>query len=155
MLMAYDLNLAIYEALIIPIQSLFFESTFLAFLQSAVCLFVILAYLGLFCGKLMQGLQKIRFIVSMLELDIQPMFSDLDVIWLKNPLPFVAEIQEPNILVSSDSCQIQQNSHLDNCSEIMGTNKHVEGEGNFVGVMNVSLFFSSIYLKAILFSNWK
>ena len=98
-----------------------------------------------------QGLEKIRFIISMLEAGMQPMFSDLDVVWLKNPLPYVRQLQEPNVLVSSDSCNVQQTAPLDNCTAIMGSNKRVEGKGTFVGTMNVrflpALSFCSAFEK--------
>lgn len=89
-----------------------------------------------------QGMEKIRFIREMLAAGLQPLFSDLDVVWLRNPLPFVRQLQDPNVLVSSDSWAAVANATLDNCQQEMGSEQTVEGHDSFVGKMNVCLHSS-------------
>ena len=83
-------------------------------------------------------MQKIQFIIAMLEMGLQPVFSDLDVVWLRDPRPFLASIHDVNLLVSTDSCKAQQATVLDNCPELMGKKREVKGQGTYVGTMNVS-----------------
>jgi len=90
-----------------------------------------------------QGLEKIKLIITMLEAGLHPMFSDLDVVWLRDPLPFVRLLDHTNMLVSSDSCNVVPDVRLDNCPAILGTNREVQGKGTFVGNMNVSLLLAA------------
>ncbi len=89
-------------------------------------------------GLAVQGVEKIKLIIEMLEAGLHPMFSDLDVVWLRDPLPFVRLLDRTNMLVSSDSCEIFPDVRLDNCPAIVGTNRDVKGKGTYVGKMNVS-----------------
>lgn len=87
---------------------------------------------------LLQGREKIRFIQAMLTAGLQPMFSDLDVVWLRNPLPWVRQFAEPNVLMSSDSWDAHpEEDQLDNCCAVMGTDRDVVAVETFVGKMNV------------------
>ena len=87
---------------------------------------------------LLQGREKIRFIQAMLMAGLQPMFSDLDVVWLRNPLPWVRQFAEPNVLMSSDSWDAHpEEDQLDNCCAVMGTDRDVVAVETFVGKMNV------------------
>lgn len=45
---------------------------------------------------------KLLFIEAMLEKGLQPFFSDLDVIWLQNPFPFMRKHSGVDMLVSVD-----------------------------------------------------
>ena len=85
----------------------------------------------------------------MLEMGLQPLFSDLDVVWLKNPTSFLASMPEPNILISSDSCNAQAQEKLDDCTAILGTKRTVDGDGGFVGTMNVSLHLPPMSLRIV------
>jgi hypothetical protein len=86
-----------------------------------------------------QGVEKIKLIITMLEAGLHPMFSDLDVVWLRDPLPFVRLLDKTNMLVSSDSCDVSPDVRLDHCPSIVGNSREVKGSGTFVGKMNVSL----------------
>lgn len=88
----------------------------------------------------MQGREKIRFIRTMLEAGLSPIFSDLDVAWLRNPMPYVRQFWEANVLISTDTWTVPASDHnaLDNCPTIMGTDRTVAAHSTFVGKMNVS-----------------
>lgn len=85
-------------------------------------------------------MEKIRFIQSMLAAGLSPLFSDLDVIWLRDPLPYVRRFEQPNILVSSDAWETAAGSspgQLDDCHRIVGTERTVTAHSGYVGRMNV------------------
>lgn len=86
-----------------------------------------------------RGVEKIKLIITMLEAGLHPMFSDLDVVWLRDPLPFVRLLDKTNMLVSSDSCDVSPDVRLDHCPSIVGNSREVKGSGTFVGKMNVGI----------------
>lgn len=86
----------------------------------------------------LQGQVKIQLIEQMLEAQLHPIFSDLDVVWLRNPLPFIRSLPEANMLVSSDSCVPVSDVMLDDCPSMLRASKGVKGK-TYVGFMNVSL----------------
>lgn len=45
---------------------------------------------------------KIAFIKSMVDVGLQPVFSDLDVVWLRDPVPYLKSFPVPDILISLD-----------------------------------------------------
>lgn len=86
-------------------------------------------------------MEKIRFIQAMLAAGLSPLFSDLDVVWLRNPLPYIRQFEEPNVLVSSDAWEAVANAStgkLDDCSSIVGFERTVVAHSGYVGRMNVS-----------------
>mmetsp|Transcript_17364 Transcript_17364/g.37489 ORF Transcript_17364/g.37489 Transcript_17364/m.37489 type:complete len:686 (-) Transcript_17364:496-2553(-) len=52
------------------------------------------------------GREKIRLVSIFLKLGVNVVIADVDVLWLRNPLPYFSKYQEADILTSSD--------HLDN-----------------------------------------
>ena len=83
---------------------------------------------------------KIKLIIRMLEAGLQPIFSDLDAVWLKSPFNFLRQYAEANVLVSTDSCT-PYSTAPDSCQLLLAdTEKFMEG----LGLMNVS--FSSLVL---------
>ena len=48
------------------------------------------------------GREKIRLISIFLRLGVQVIIADVDVLWLRNPLPFFDRYQEADLLTSSD-----------------------------------------------------
>lgn len=89
---------------------------------------------------MLQGVVKIKLIQQMLEAQLQPLFSDLDVVWLRNPLPYVRHLQDANLLVSSDSCRPVEGVMLDDCPALLRLTQGYEAGGTYVGFMNVSLY---------------
>lgn len=84
--------------------------------------------------RLLQGMQKIEFIVRMLHAGLQPAFSDLDAVWLKSPFDYFRRYQKASVLVSTDSC-MPQSADLDNCQLLLGDKvQSLQG----LGIMNVS-----------------
>ncbi len=84
----------------------------------------------------MQGVEKIKLIQQMLLADLSPMFSDLDVVWLRDPLPYVRHLLDANVLASSDSCQPVDGIMLDDCPSLLPSSSDVVGT-TYVGFMNV------------------
>lgn len=85
----------------------------------------------------MQGIEKIKLIQQMLLAELHPLFSDLDVVWLRNPLPYVRHLLDANVLASSDSCQPVNDVMLDDCPSLLPSSRDVVGT-TYVGFMNVS-----------------
>ena len=51
----------------------------------------------------MQGREKIGLVLAFTDMGFDVVVSDVDTVWLQDPLPFLAEYPEADILVSSDS----------------------------------------------------
>ena len=49
------------------------------------------------------GREKIRLISIFLKLDVHVVIADVDVLWLRNPLPYFERYPEADILTSSDN----------------------------------------------------
>lgn len=97
-------------------------------------------------------MEKIRFIRSMLAAGLSPLFSDLDVVWLRDPLPYVRQFEEPNVLVSSDAWEVAANAStgkLDDCHTVVGSERTVVAHSGFVGRMNVSRPFRQAIPSAL------
>ena len=50
----------------------------------------------------MQGREKINLIYSFTKMGFDVLISDVDTVWLRNPLPYVKKYSEADILTSSD-----------------------------------------------------
>ena len=55
----------------------------------------------LFCCQ--QGREKIGLVLTFTDMGFDIVVSDVDTVWLKNPIPYLAQYPEADILVSSDS----------------------------------------------------
>ena len=86
-------------------------------------------------------MEKIKLIQQMLLADLHPLFSDLDVVWLRNPLPYVRHLLDANVLASTDSCQPVNGVLLDDCPSLLPSSRDVVGT-TYVGFMNVSSLHS-------------
>ena len=51
----------------------------------------------------MQGREKIGLVLTFTEMGFDVVVSDVDTVWLQDPLPYMAQYPEADILVSSDS----------------------------------------------------
>lgn len=51
----------------------------------------------------MQGREKIGLVLAFTDMGFDVVVSDVDTVWLQDPLPFLAQYPEADILVSSDS----------------------------------------------------
>lgn len=51
----------------------------------------------------MQGREKIGLVLAFTSMGFDVLVSDVDTVWLRNPLPYMAAYPEADILVSSDS----------------------------------------------------
>ena len=51
----------------------------------------------------MQGREKIGLVLAFTNMGFDVVVSDVDTVWLQDPLPFLAQYPEADILVSSDS----------------------------------------------------
>ncbi len=60
-----------------------------------------------FCHKtvwlVLQGREKIGLVLTFTNMGFDILVSDVDTVWLQNPLPYLANYPEADILVSSDS----------------------------------------------------
>lgn len=50
-----------------------------------------------------QGREKIGLVLAFTDMGFDVVVSDVDTVWLQDPLPFLAQYSEADILVSSDS----------------------------------------------------
>ena len=55
------------------------------------------------CVACMQGREKIGLVLAFTDMGFHVVVSDVDTVWLRDPLPFLAHYSEADILVSSDS----------------------------------------------------
>lgn len=82
----------------------------------------------------MQGKEKIKFIMAMLRAGLSPLFADLDVAWLQDPVPFVAALPKADLLLSLDLLQPTSTvAKLEQCPDILGE--------SLMGMMNVGIHF--------------
>lgn len=51
----------------------------------------------------MQGREKIGLVLAFTDMGFDVVVSDVDTVWLQDPLAFLAQYPEADILVSSDS----------------------------------------------------
>ena len=51
----------------------------------------------------MQGREKIGLVLTFTDMGFDVVVSDVDTVWLKDPIPYLARYPEADILVSSDS----------------------------------------------------
>ena len=51
----------------------------------------------------MQGREKIGLVLAFTNMGFDVVVSDVDTVWLQDPLPFLAQYPEADVLVSSDS----------------------------------------------------
>jgi len=57
----------------------------------------------------------------MLESGLQPFFTDLDVVWLQNPFPYVRRFPRPDILISLDLLgPTAFDGDLEPCPDVLG-----------------------------------
>lgn len=84
-------------------------------------------------GNALQGKQKIRFIRSMVESGLQPLFLDLDAVLLGDPLPLLRMLPDADILISSDHIHPGDVIHGLEACPVPGM------EGYFMGFMNVGM----------------
>ena len=60
-----------------------------------------------FCHKtvwlVLQGREKIGLVLTFTNMGFDILVSDVDTVWLQNPLPYLANYPEADVLVSSDS----------------------------------------------------
>ncbi len=60
-----------------------------------------------YCHKtvwlVLQGREKIGLVLTFTNMGFDVVVSDVDTVWLQNPLPYLANYPEADILVSSDS----------------------------------------------------
>ena len=51
----------------------------------------------------LQGREKIGLVLTFTDMGFDVVVSDVDTVWLKDPIPYLAKYPEADILVSSDS----------------------------------------------------
>lgn len=93
-------------------------------------------------------MEKIKLIQQMLLAELHPLFSDLDVVWLRNPLPYVRHLLDANLLASTDSCQPVNDVMLDDCPSLLPSSRDVVGT-TYVGFMNVRVLCTPVNLKPL------
>ena len=78
----------------------------------------------------------------MLDEGLHSVFSDLDVVWLQDPLPWMRQLTEPNVLMSSDvlSTGPSPSSLLDDCKAVTNPLYRI-GEMGPMNVRTLMLIF--------------
>ena len=73
-------------------------------------------------GVLQMGRDKVRLIRGLTRSGVNVLVSDIDVVWLRNPLPFFKRYPVADVLVSSD--QLRSETMIESLKHTSGLMQH-------------------------------